>query len=271
MRYALFLVFAGFLVVAAGNAAESPLSPGDLVKIEVFDNPDLSVTLRVPGEGTVVFPLIGELPPLPGITASALSREITTRLENGYLRQAQVTVAVLEYGVRQAFVMGSVGRPGSVKIAPGQSLSALQAISESGGFTDDASKSMTQLLREEPRTHIRAARLLAFSGGERDAAIDQLLQSGDVVIVPRADRIYIIGTVTRPGAVALPGNEPITVSKSISLAGGFERFAKQDRVQLLRRDQPTVTIDVAGILAGSKADDPVLQPGDTIFVPESRF
>ena len=252
-------------------AAESPLFPGDLVKIEVFDNPELTVTLRIPGTGGVVFPLIGELPALTGTTPEALSRLIATRLENGYLRQAQVTVAVLEYGLRQAFVMGSVGRPGTVRIAPGQTLSALQAITDCGGFTDEASRAGTQLLHEDPATGVRSATLLGFAGDAHDSERDRPLQPGDVLVVPRADRVYVIGRVGRPGALALPGTEPLTVSKAISLAGGFERYAKDGAVQLLRIGAAAETVDVARILGGDAAGDRVLKPGDTVFVPESRF
>lgn len=249
----------------------SRLVPGDLIKIEVFDNADLTVSTRVPGSGTVTFPLIGELPPLAGITAEALSRDIARRLEDGYLRKAQVTVAVLEYGKRQAYVLGSVRKPGAVDIAPGRSLSALQAISDSAGFTEDASTQATQLLREVGPEQPRIVTSLGFTGDGHDAERDVILIAGDVVVVPRADRVYVIGTVAHPGSIPIPNNEPVTVSKAISLAGGFDRFAKQAQVQLLRNGTAAVTIDVSQILSGESSNDPLLKPGDTVFVPESRF
>jgi polysaccharide biosynthesis/export protein len=265
----LVILCGGFL--CASEAVPTTLAPGDLVKIEVFDNPELAVTTRVPGSGSIVFPLIGELPTLAGITPETLSSDIRRRLEDGYLKQAQVTVAVLEYGQRQVFIMGSVTRPGAVKITPGRALTALQAISECGGFSDDASRKATQLLREDPLHSTRSAMNLAFSGEASDAAHDVNLLTGDVVIVPRADRVYVIGRVARPGALVLPASEPVTVSKAISLAGGFERFAKEAQVQLLRPGQAAVTIDVTKILAGELNGDAALLPGDTVFVPESRF
>ena len=258
-------------LLRASETVPTTLAPGDLVKIEVFDNPELAVTTRIPGSGTIVFPLIGELPTLAGITPEALSAEIRRRLENGYLRQAQVTIAVLEYGQRQVFVMGSVTRPGAVKITPGRTLTALQAISECGGFSDDAARTATQLLREDPLQSTRTATNLAFSGAATDAGHDINLMIGDVVIVPRADRVYVIGRVARPGALVVPASEPLTVAKAISMAGGFERFAKEAQVQLLRPGQAAVTIDITKILAGDLNGDATLHPGDTVFVPESRF
>lgn len=257
-------------LLGAAEPAPTTLFPGDLVKIEVFDNPELTVSTRVPGSGSLAFPLIGDLPALSGITPEQLSAEIKRRLEDGFLRRAQVTVSVLEYGQRQAYIMGSVGRPGSLVLAPGQVTTALQAIGGSGGFLEEASRAATILLRDQGNGE-RAALPLTFSGGPGDAAIDRPLQPGDVLLVPRADRIYVLGRVGKPGALDIPGAEPLSVSKAISLAGGFERFAKKGQVQVLHQGVPAVTVDVGGILGGEKLPDPILRPGDTVFVPEARF
>jgi protein involved in polysaccharide export with SLBB domain len=63
------------------------------------------------------------------------------------------------------------------------------------------------------------------------------------------------------------------VSKAVSLAGGFSQYAKQAEVQLMRAGKRLqVVVDVRAILNGdTKLQDPVLEPGDTVYVPESRF
>jgi len=82
----------------------------------------------------------------------------------------------------------------------------------------------------------------------------------------------VLGQVQYPRAVPIPAREVLTVSKAISLAGGFGRFAKDSRVQLLRRGAQPATVDVRAVLASEAgASDPELRAGDTIFVPESRF
>ncbi|MBA3687191.1 MAG: SLBB domain-containing protein, partial [Planctomycetes bacterium] len=101
---------------------------------------------------------------------------------------------------------------------------------------------------------------------------DIALKPGDIVVVPRLDKIYVLGQVERPGALDLPAQKSLTVSKAISMAGGFGRFAKQGKVALIRDGNKVAEIDVKKLLSGDKPDgDPVLQPGDTVFVPESRF
>jgi protein involved in polysaccharide export with SLBB domain len=78
--------------------------------------------------------------------------------------------------------------------------------------------------------------------------------------------------VGKPGAVNLPSQEVLTVSKAVSLAGGFSQYAKQGEVQLMHSGKRVQVVDVRAILTGdAKVQDPVLEPGDTVFVPESRF
>lgn len=253
-----------FAAETSSNAGE--MAPGDLVRIEVFDNPDLAVTVRVPLSGSVTLPLIGRVEDLAGRQTEMLAGEIRTRLEDGYLRRAEVTVTVLEYAPRTASVMGAVGKPGAVALHPARATAILQAIGECGGFLDDAD-----------RQHVRVLRQGAAAGQAElvNAAEDEIgmrLRPGDVVLVPRLDRVYVLGRVQRPGPIALPTSEVVTVSKAISMAGGFDRFARDGSVQLLHNVGAAVLVDVGAILAGKAGvEDPVLKPGDTVFVPQSRF
>ncbi len=241
------------------------LGAGDLVRVEVYDNPDLTTQFRVLAQGQVSIPLIGMLAPLPGTTVKELESVITQRLADGFLRKPQVSVVVVEYAFAGVYVVGAVQRPGIVRLVPGQELTLAQALGEAGGFADGANREVLRLVRAGP-----GQESLVCRGIEDQQAA--MLGPGDQVIVSRADRVFVLGKVVRPGALELPAQVPMTVSKAISLVGGFDRFARDSAVQLLRADQPPVQIDVDGVLRGHReANDPRLQPGDTIFVPESRF
>lgn len=260
------------LVSAVAMAGEAPaegggeMAPGDLVRVEVFDNPDLAATVRVPLAGSVTLPLIGRVEDLAGRRTETLAAEVRKRLEDGYLRRAEVTVTVLEYAPRTAAVMGAVGKPGSVSLSPVRTTAILQAIGECGGFLEDADRSHVRVLRQGV-----AGSLVETVDAAADA-VGLPLRAGDVVIVPRLDRVYVLGRVQRPGPIALPTSEALTVSKAISMAGGFDRFARDGSVQLLRLAGPAVLVDVSAILGGRTGiDDPQLKPGDTVFVPQSRF
>lgn len=246
------------------------LFPGDLVHIEVFGHADLAVDARIPAGGDITFPLIGALANVSGRSPETLSAEITTRLADGYIRNPSVTVQVREYGPRTAWVVGAVKIPGQIKLDPLRANGAMQAIGAAGGFDEDADRGAAQVMRDDvvhPGNKI-AVPIPAIEMPDQDV----VLAHGDVVVVPRADRIFVLGQVQYPRAVPIPSREKLTVSKAISLAGGFGRFARENKVQLVRRGQQPLVIDVRAALDGDKdAIDPQLQAGDTVFVPESRF
>jgi polysaccharide export outer membrane protein len=260
---------------APGPAATAPdpsytLYPGDRMQINVFDHPDLTVIIHVPTNGIISFPLIGDVTGLVGRTVENLRGELKRRLEDGYITEANITVSFLEFGPRNAYLMGNVANPSAVPLNPFTPTTALQAISKAGGFTEGADRSSVRVVRDDPATGKKTA--LPVPAGDTDASADVVLKPGDLIVVPRKDRIFILGQVKRPGAVDLPGQEALTVSKAISLAGGFDRFGRQDEVQILRAGAQVRLVDVKRILAGDhRIEDPPLKPGDTVFVPETRF
>jgi polysaccharide biosynthesis/export protein len=263
---ACLLLFTG---IGASEAAYR-LFPGDLIRIEVFGHSDLLVDARVPAGGEITYPLIGTLADVAGRSPESLATEITTRLADGFIRSPSVTVQVREYGPRSAWVIGAVKLPGAVKLDPLQSSTALQAIGACGGFDEDADRGNAVVVRSDPATNGSSVSLPLPA---QNAPIPDLpLAHGDVIVVPRADRVFVLGQVQAPRAIPLPAHERLTVSKAISLAGGFGRFARESHVQLVRAQQQPVIIDVRAVLNGSDGVvDPELRAGDTVFVPESRF
>ncbi|MBA3697327.1 MAG: SLBB domain-containing protein [Planctomycetes bacterium] len=243
-----------------------------MLRIDVFNEPDLATTARMTASSSVDFPLIGEVV-VAGKDTVSIAAEIQRRLEDGFIRKAPTSVSVVEYAQRQAFVMGSVARQEAVKLTPFTDLSAVQAIVQVGGFLDDANRNGVFVIRDLADQK-GSKQYLPVKVGPTSPGINQdiVLQPGDMVMVPRLDRIFVIGRVRTPGALNLPGQGHLTVSKALSLAGGFQVYARQNQVQLIRAGSAVRVVDVQGILNGdSKSEDPALQPGDTIFVPESRF
>jgi len=264
----LLILLALGLTLAAGEPGYQ-LFPGDLIRIEVYGHPDLLTEAHVPTSGELAFPLIGQLAGVNGRSPESLAAEIRTRLADGLIRDPSVQVQVREYGLRQIAVIGAVRNAGPVKLDPLRETSALQAIGAAGGFDEDADRAGAQVLRDDP-TRPGGKLAITLPAGDLPET-DVVLHNGDLVVVPRANRIFVLGQVQNARAVPMPNNEALTVSKAISLAGGFSRFAKEDKVQLLRRGVPPQSIDVKALLAGDGGSDPVLRAGDTIFVPESRF
>jgi protein involved in polysaccharide export with SLBB domain len=109
-----------------------------------------------------------------------------------------------------------------------------------------------------------------------------LLRPGDTVYVPRREPVYVLGQVKNQGAVPIPFEYPLTVSKAVALSGGFTPYARHNRVRVRRavrhaggaKAQGTeiFTVDVSAFLSGSaSAEDFVLEPGDMVYVPERVF
>jgi protein involved in polysaccharide export with SLBB domain len=245
------------------------LFPGDLVQIAVFDEPDLSLTQPATVD-TAPFPLIGQLSPLAGRSTAAVQDEIRRRLLDGFLRQPVVTVTVASYARREAWVVGAVQRPGPILLDPLRPLTANQAIGAAGGLTEDADRAAARILRDLPL--LPGAKSILFLPDVALPTQDPVLVHGDLIVVPRAARIFVLGQVAHPGALPMPASELLTVSRAVTMAGGFDRFAKEGAVNLLRLGEPVRSLDVRAVLEGDpEAEDPTLKAGDTIFVPESRF
>jgi protein involved in polysaccharide export with SLBB domain len=110
------------------------LAPGEFVQIKVFQEPDLDTAVRIPGDGRINFPLIGEVA-LAGQSVQQVTRTIKDRLQARFLVNPQVSIAVLEPAKRLFTVLGQVQRPGTYRFPEQQELDLLQVIGIAGGYT----------------------------------------------------------------------------------------------------------------------------------------
>lgn len=261
-------------VLVAGEPATTPrtlmLAPGDEIQVTVFGHADLTSSVRIAGNGSIELPLIGTVGGVLGQDIDTLASRIQAAYLDGYLTQAQVLITPQSFGPRTAFLLGALRSPGPIALSPYVDLTALQALSQAGGYNADADPGKAVILRGDAAGGPRQSIVVPSAGTQAGAAEDPVLRPGDLLVVPQMAQAFIIGAVRNAGAVNLPSSGQLHVSQAISLAGGFERFARQSQVQLLRAGG-SIIVDVQALLGGQSAEDPVLQPGDTIFVPESRF
>jgi polysaccharide biosynthesis/export protein len=109
--------------------------------------------------------------------------------------------------------------------------------------------------------------------GTGDPALNVLVYPGDVVKVPRADLVYVVGEVGRPGGFELKTNESVSVLQAIALAQGLTHTSSSSHSRIIRTNGDTgerleIPINLNKILAG-KIADPILEPRDIVFVPNS--
>jgi len=246
---------------------------GDQITIQVYDQPSLSMELRIPQSGKISYPVIGELQ-IAGKTIGEIEADLKKRLEAQILNNAQVTVLVKSYIKRSVFVLGSIKKPGSFEIPFGKNLSMLQAISMAGGFSTDADKESILLLREYSGKRqvfqISYSEIIGKTGSEKTVN----LSDGDVLIIKEQGKVYVLGRVNAPGGFSLLADKKMTLTKVISLAKGFDALAAQGRTTVIRSLSDGTTrifrIDVGQIFSG-KLCDPIMLPGDMVYVPESFF
>lgn len=160
------------------------LQPGDLVDIQVYMEDDMNRTLRLSGNGTITFPLVGNIK-LSGLTLEQAEQRLANRLTS-YIKHPQVSMLVKEYGNKTVYVLGQVSKPASIEIPPEKPLTVLEAITSVGGFTDIANTSKVRVLRMENGKQKTLDVDVSQITKQGNKSMDIALQPGDVVFVPQS-------------------------------------------------------------------------------------
>ena len=259
----LALLALAYLVIAPCFAAGKGyvIGPGDVIKITVFQNPEMATETRVSEAGTITFPLVGTVD-VGALSTAQVETKIAALLKAGsFVPRAQVTVIVTQFRSRQVSVLGQVNRPGRFAIEePVVRLTDLLAMA--GGVSPLGADTVTILRpREGGEDHIEIELLGLFDTPAQFKNVEII--SGDTLFVPRAPVVYVYGEVQRPGAYRL--ERKMTVIQAVSLAGGFTLRGTEKGLRIKRRTLKDTTIMFA---AGS--DDFAL-PDDVIYVKENLF
>lgn len=254
------------------------IGPGDVLDIRIFNRPNLSrEAVRVEGSGIIRMPLIeGEIQAACK-TEGELAKEIASRYLK-YYRNPQVDVFIKEYHAREVALIGAVNDQGRFQMQ--RRLRLLELLTFAKGPTDKAGQTINIVRAGGPELCVPANDSTANTGafislrlndtlrGEEGA--NPYVQAGDIVTIPEADQIYVVGNVYSPKAVPL--KEPITVSRAIAIAGGALRDSRTDRVRIVRQHpgaaQSEIFVNLSAI-AHKRADDVLLQPNDIVEVQES--
>jgi polysaccharide export outer membrane protein len=266
------------LTLPVGAAVDSALTDyrigrQDLLEIEVFDVEELHQTVRVGEDGAITMPLLGRLV-VAGLTKSELEVLIAKLLADQYVRNPQVTVFIKEYESKKIAVSGNVKKPGTYEMLGRKTL--LEMLSMAGGLGADPGKQIFIFRRGEGDATERASIDLEQLVFEADPQLNLPLEPGDIIYVPEIEtvRIFVSGAVKDPDLYEVPRDEPITVLKAITLAGGTTDRAAEKRVQIMRTDsdgaRSTLQVNLRKIKRG-KLEDPLLQEDDIVLVPEAFF
>jgi polysaccharide export outer membrane protein len=241
----------------AAEARLESLGMGDMVRVTVFRNPDLTTEARVSERGTIVFPMIGEVP-VAGLTPSQAGTRIADKLRAGkYVVNPEVTVSIAQVNSRQVSVLGNVNKPGRYPL-DALNVKLTDLISTAGGIAPTGSDFVTIVSQSGTKSDVDLASM--FRSGDMSKNVE--LAPGDTIYVHKAPMVYVYGEVQKGGAYRVEPN--MTVMQAIALGGGITPRGTERGIKISRRDQGSVKRIDASIT------DPV-QPDDVIYVRESLF
>jgi len=146
--FCLVLLLALLSVAKPQDASNYRISSNDVLDFKVFQEDDLSAQVRVAGDGTAIFPLIGSVN-LAGKTVAEATSALRQRYLNGYLVNPQVSLIVQTYAKRTFTVLGQVQRPGTYEIVGDQAIGLFEAIGMAGGYTRIADPGNITVRRRE--------------------------------------------------------------------------------------------------------------------------
>jgi polysaccharide biosynthesis/export protein len=262
------LLFLFCCAACCGGQTESlTIGPGDLLHVKVLEATELEQSARVTDAGTFT-PILGGSVHVAGLTPSEAALAIERSLVEGhYLLTPHVTVTTEQTATQNVTIMGQVRAPGSYPI--GTPRPVLDVLALAGGLTDLADRKVTI------ERHASKERVTFVVANSANAALDGSVDvaPGDTVLVAKADVVYILGDVNRPGGFAMVTNDcKLSEVQAISLAGGTPPNAVPSHARLIRKQADGSHVEIALQLSAmekGKQPDIQLQADDIVYVPFS--
>jgi polysaccharide export outer membrane protein len=256
------------------------LGPDDEISILCLEVEEISnKPVRIDGNGNISMPLIGRIQ-ASGLTVERLEAEVKKRLKT-FVREPEVTVSIAAFRSQPVSVIGAVGQPGVHQLEGRKTL--IEILAKAGGLRNDAGY-MVKVTRRDDQGPIPLPTAKRDADGFSVAEINVraitdaknpkeniIIMPNDVVSVPRADIVYVIGDVKRAGGFVLE-REKVSVIQALAMANGLEPTASPHNAKIIRstagENRTEIPVNLKEILAGRKPDVP-LQPEDILFVPNS--
>jgi len=284
---------------------EYVIGRGDLLSVEVFDVPEFTREIRVSQTGTIGLPLVPVRLQMSGLTELQAQQKIAEVLEaNGLISHPEVTVNVKEKKSKPITIVGAVTRP--MVYEADRPVTLLEVLAEAGGIANDAGDSViitrpdqTTQSNEPPEISPQdvvgaPAQAAAASTPPAieppvltntitvnlndllevgDARNNIPLMGGDIVTIPHAGIVYVLGAVARPGGFVVTNDRAqLSTLKALALAGGLNATARKNEAVIIRKDQAgqqhQVIVDLGKVLK-QETEDVKLQASDILYVPQS--
>jgi len=273
----------GSRVSVPGASPAYVLGPGDQFTMEIADLEELNgKTHRVDNDGTVTLPLVGRIQ-AAGLTLAEFEAELDEKLMSE-LKEPHIAITVTESLSQPVTVIGWVNTPGVQRMKGKQTLAEI--LSQAGGLRPDAGYRVTVTRQmnsgELPLPNIKRDEVNQVITGEvnlsdileaRNPAANIQILPRDVITVPRAKVVYVVGEVRKSGGFTLEQKSSISVIQALALAEGTTPTAAKNRALILRQvpgeqTRSEITVDLSKVMAG-KSGDVTLLADDILFIPNS--
>lgn len=275
------------LTARADTGADAPsnyvLGPDDEITLFVSDLDEISnKPMRIDMRGDINLPMAGRVH-AAGLTTDRLEAEIESRLKK-YVQDPDVVVSVKEFRSQPVSVLGDVEKPGVHQLEGRKTL--FEVLSMAGGLKPDAGNTVkiTRSLQwgriplpgatddSSGKFSVASVKVKGIMEGS-DPAANILIKPEDVITVPKADVVYAVGSVKKPGGFLLKQNESLSTLQVLSLAEGLDKAAAPKKAKIMRAVPGTtsrieIPVDLQKLMAGKSPDLP-LRSDDILFVPNS--
>lgn len=257
------------------NLPMARIGNDDLIGVTVYDAPELTRTVRVNSAGNISLPMVDQPLHAAGLYPADLEKMIAGALTQDHvLIDPIVTVSIVEYRSHPITVVGAVKMP--VTFQATGNVTLLDAISRAQGLTDNAGSEIL-VSRQAPDADGKPATLVQripvrglFDG--MNLSLNLSLQGGEVIRVPEAGRIFVVGDVKKSGAFYITDGSESSVLKALALSEGLDSFSSHE-AYIYRTDdtgeaRKEIPIELKKIL-DRKMPDVALEAGDILYVPSA--
>jgi polysaccharide biosynthesis/export protein len=259
------------------------IGPGDMVHIVILDAPELEQHSRVTDAGEIPL-LMGGNVKVVGLTPEQAADAIGKYLVNQhYLVDPRISVTVEQYAAQNISILGEVRLPGAYPVTAPKTVA--EALALAGGLMPDADRNIViqrhgtgELITYYSSNSPTATPDSATAGLKPVNASalrqrDTMVYPGDSLRVARAEMVFALGDLLRPGGFPVVNNDAnLTVLQLVSLAGGADKTAALGNVRLVRKgsDGKLESIKLSlGDMEKGKKPDQMLQANDILYVPFS--
>lgn len=258
------------------------LGPDDSINIHAVEAEEINGTIRIDMTGNVRLPLVGRIH-AEGLTVDQFQNELVEKL-SAYIKQPQISVSITEFHSQPVSIIGEVASPGTHQLQGRKTL--IEMISMAGGVKDDAGAKVMitrqskwgviplSSAKVDPSGQVSIAEVnLKDIMDARNPLNNIQIYPYDVITVPRAEVVYLIGEVQKPGSYILRERQSVSVLQALSMAGGPSSRAGTKNARILRMvpgqtERTEIAVNLKKMLGG-QGSDITLMPEDILFVPNN--